>query len=151
MRQLGVLVLSSVVLAGCQNMPDYGWPSQQRSKSMITKPKPVYKPATPVVIESQKKPVIKKETAPIIETPQEPVVVSTVPLIMKPATAPVVKKLADGRDMPAVIDRHEHFGSSQKTHSAMALRPDPGMHRRSFHNTGREHCRRDATFLHRDR
>lgn len=102
MRQLGVLVLSSVVLAGCQNMPDYGWPSQQRSKSMITKPKPVYKPATPVVIESQKKPVIKKETAPIIETPQEPVVVSTVPLIMKPVTAPVVKKLADGRDMPAV-------------------------------------------------
>jgi hypothetical protein len=83
MRQLGVLVLSSVVLAGCQNMPDYGWPSQQRSKSMITKPKPV-KPATPVVIESQKKPVIKKETAPIIETPQEPVVVSTVPLIMNP-------------------------------------------------------------------
>jgi Tfp pilus assembly protein PilF len=76
---------------------------KQRSPSVITKPKPVYRPATPVVIESQKKPVIKKETAPIIEAPQEPVVVSTVPLIMKPvATAPVVKKLADGRDMPAV-------------------------------------------------
>jgi hypothetical protein len=54
MRQLGVLVLSSVVLAGCQNMPDYGWPSKQRSPSVITKPKPVYRPAAPVVIESQK-------------------------------------------------------------------------------------------------
>ncbi len=99
MRQLGVLVLSSAVLAGCQNMPDYGWPSQQRSQSMITKPKPIIRSTAPN--ETQKKPIIR-EAVPVIEKPQEPVVVAPVPLIMKPVAAPVVKKLADGRDMPAV-------------------------------------------------
>ena len=98
MRQLGVLVLSSAVLAGCQNMPDYGWPSNQRTQSTIIKPI-VIKPAVPVVVEPQKKIV----TAIPATTSQEPVVVvAPVPLIMKPVAAPVVKKLADGRDMPAV-------------------------------------------------
>lgn len=97
MRQLGVLVLSSAVLAGCQNMPDYGWPSNQRTQSTIIKPI-VIKPAVPVVVEPQKK-IVKAIPA---TTPQEPVVVAPVPLIMKPVAAPVVKKLADGRDMPAV-------------------------------------------------
>jgi tetratricopeptide (TPR) repeat protein len=97
MRQLGVLVLSSAVLAGCQNMPDYGWPSNQRTQSTIIKPI-VMKPAVPVVVEPQKK-IVKAIPA---TTPQEPVVVAPVPLIMKPVAAPVVKKLADGRDMPAV-------------------------------------------------
>lgn len=96
MRQLGVLVLSSAVLAGCQNMPDYGWPSNQRTQSTIIKPI-VIRAAVPVVVEPQKK-IVKAIPA---TTPQEPVV-APVPLIMKPVAAPVVKKLADGRDMPAV-------------------------------------------------
>lgn len=100
MRQIGALLLSSAVLSGCQNMPDYGWPSQSRPKTVITKPKPRPVVVAPVVYEQQK-PIVTKKMPPEVEEPV--VVVPSVPLVLKPVAAPSnAKKLADGRDTPAV-------------------------------------------------
>lgn len=102
MRQIGALLLSSAVLSGCQNMPDYGWPSSSRPKTVITKPKPIIKPVlTTPVIREQKKPIVVTQMPPVAQDPA--VVVPSEPLVLKPVAAPVVtKKLADGRDTPAV-------------------------------------------------
>lgn len=104
MRQFGAIVMCSMVLVGCQNMPNYSWPTTQRPKTVINKPKPIVKAATTPVIQPTKsvvkEPEIVKET---VSAPTEAVSVPSSPLILKPVAAPNAgKKLADGRDSPAV-------------------------------------------------
>jgi len=96
MRQICTIIGLGLVLTGCQNMPDYGWPTQTSTKT-VTKPQVVYKPtSSPIVIEKAKPQITPSEPAP------KPVV-ATSPVIMKPVTPPQpVKQLADGRNMPAV-------------------------------------------------
>jgi tetratricopeptide (TPR) repeat protein len=94
MRQICTIIGLGLVLTGCQNMPDYGWPTQTSTKT-VTKPQVVYKP-TSIPIEKAKPPITPSEPTP------KPVVASS-PVIMKPVTPPQpVKQLADGRNMPAV-------------------------------------------------
>lgn len=96
MRQICTIMGLGLALTGCQNMPDYGWPTQHRTKT-ATKPPVVYKP-TSKPVEKAKPLIIPSEPAPA----PKPIVI-THPVIMKPVTAPQpVKPLADGRNMPAV-------------------------------------------------
>ena len=103
-RQFGAIVMCSMVLVGCQNMPNYSWPTTQRPKTVINKPKPIVKAVTTPVIQPTKpvvkEPEVAKET---VSAPTESPSIPSSPLILKPVAAPNAgKKLADGRDSAAV-------------------------------------------------
>ncbi len=96
MRIVAVLVTTSTLLiSGCQNLPNYSWPSSQAVKHPQTSPKfGGVKAAPPVVNEpmDSRFPDDSVIVAPIF-TPVKP----SPPVVVQPA-----KQLADGRDMPAV-------------------------------------------------
>ena len=91
LRSVWPVVAVSAALSGCQNLPDYHLGTRTPAPVRVAVPsRPVVTPAQPPV-------------------PREGVTTQTVPpaaippsLLVKPAPAQPVRKLADGRDMPAV-------------------------------------------------
>jgi predicted Zn-dependent protease len=91
MRVLIVLATASLVLTGCQNMPNYSWPNGQPAQ-------PITKPAAPAaeqrVIQSAL-PSANYDGLKPSEIP--PLLKSMPPVVVQPQ-----RQLADGRNMPAV-------------------------------------------------
>ena len=98
MRLSTVVLILPVVLTGCQSLPDYSWSRQPTSR-------PMAKPIKPIVfVEPTVKPSPEVK-APPAKTNTDDLKLPDTPTPIRP-TPPVVaqpqRKLADGRDMPAV-------------------------------------------------
>jgi tetratricopeptide (TPR) repeat protein len=94
---LGCL-LTATLLTGCQSLPDYQvFPKADNSGRFKPKAVPPTSPGTPVYTESSAKPAMSGQTP-------SPAMTPGTPLILKPASVPPqpARRLADGRDMPAV-------------------------------------------------
>lgn len=81
-----------LMLQGCQNLPDYHvHPKQSPLPSRTTPPPEAAKTSQPA-------------SRPVTATPATPPAIPASPMVLKPATASgqPARKLADGRDMPAV-------------------------------------------------
>lgn len=91
LRSVWLAMAVSAALSGCQNLPDYRLGAHSSTPVRVVAPsRPVGAPAqSPVPRET-----VAAQTAPPAASPPS--------LLVKPVPAQPVRKLADGRDMPAV-------------------------------------------------
>ena len=94
--------LVALNLTACQHLADYSWPNSS-APIKANKPQVINKPVSKPVVVSKPQPVV----APVEKTEPKDDLPVTTPTITKPVLPPPVfvqpnRKLADGRDMPAV-------------------------------------------------
>ena len=94
--------LVALNLTACQHLADYSW-SNSSAPIKANKPQVINKPVSKPVVVSKPQPVV----APVEKTEPKDDLPVTTPTITKPVLPPPVlvqpnRKLADGRDMPAV-------------------------------------------------
>ncbi len=91
MRELIVLAATTLVLTGCQNVPNYSWPTGQKGQPVI---RPTTSPVEQRVIRADL-PSANYDGLKPSEIP--PLLKSMPPVVVQPQ-----RQLADGRNMPAV-------------------------------------------------
>ena len=117
--------LIALNLTACQHLADYSWPNSSAAIK-ANKPQVINKPISKPVVVSKPQPVV----APVEKIePKEDLPVTT-PAITKPMLPPPVivqsnKKLADGRDMPAVqgllATANDHLRAGRLEEAASSL------------------------------
>ena len=91
LRSVWPAVAVSAALSGCQNLPDYHLGARTQAPVRASVPsRPVVNPVQPPVPRE----AVTAQTAPPAASPPS--------LLIKPVPAQPIRKLADGRDMPAV-------------------------------------------------
>jgi len=124
MRALYISIIA-LNLTACQHLADYSWPNSS-TPIKANKPQVINKPVSKPVVVSKQQPVV---IAPIerAEPKEQP---ATIPTIVKPVLPPPVviqpnKKLADGRDMPAVqgllVTASEHLHAGRLEEATASL------------------------------
>ena len=124
MRALYISIIA-LNLTACQHLADYSWPNSA-TPIKANKPQVINKPVSKPVVVSKQQPVV---IAPIERTEPKEQPAAT-PTIIKPVLPPPVviqpnKKLADGRDMPAVqgllVTASEHLHAGRLEEAAASL------------------------------
>ncbi|HMU88077.1 MAG TPA: hypothetical protein PKC11_10705 [Agitococcus sp.] len=117
--------LVALNLTACQHLADYSWPNSS-APIKANKPQVINKPVSKPVVVSKPQPVV----APVEKTEPKDDLPVTTPTITKPVLPPPVlvqpnRKLADGRDMPAVqgllSTASEHLRAGKLEEAATSL------------------------------
>lgn len=117
--------LVALNLTACQHLADYSWPNSS-APIKANKPQVINKPISKPIVVSKPQPVV----VPIEKIEAQEDVPVTTPTITKPILPPPViiqpnKKLADGRDMPAVqgllATANDHLRSGRLEEAASSL------------------------------